>query len=72
MSTTKIDRRSFLKWGGATLAVAAVGVGFKGQSAESGDSAETQSHSPEQAKHRWAMVIDQSKCTGCDQVRQSL
>lgn len=59
MSTTKMNRRSFLKWGGATLAVAAVGVGYKGHSAESSDSAE-------QSNHRWAMVIDQSKCTGCD------
>ncbi|MCO5183157.1 MAG: 4Fe-4S dicluster domain-containing protein [Anaerolineae bacterium] len=66
MNTTKMDRRSFLKWGSATLAVAAVGVGVKGYSAEKPNSAETKSHSPEQSNHRWAMVIDQSKCTGCD------
>ncbi len=70
--TTGMDRRSFLKMGLAGLATAAVGVGVSrspiplpmfGQRAANGD--ESPDHE-QPAAHKWVMVIDQSKCIGCD------
>ncbi len=55
MSENKFTRRDFIKLTGVGLAVAA------------GTRAVTQAEASEGVKgeHQWAMVIDQSKCTGC-------
>jgi Fe-S-cluster-containing dehydrogenase component len=60
MSPSSINRRGFLK-------VAAVaGAAAAGMTAVGGNvTAGSQSSPGELSKHRWAMVIDQSKCNGC-------
>jgi len=63
MNSSTLDRRSFLKLSAVGLASATVGVAW------------TQKDTPVEADpleearstHRWAMVIDQSKCIGCEQ-----
>ena len=65
MEETKVDRRSFIKLGAVGLAATTVGVGVAWTREESESNAinEPQTESP----HRWAMVIDQAKCVGCEQ-----
>jgi Fe-S-cluster-containing dehydrogenase component len=57
MTHESIDRRGFLKLGAAG---AAVGLGLK--VAREVTASEPEGTSP----HRWAMVIDQAKCVGCE------
>jgi len=77
--TTGIDRRDFLKLGLAGLATTAVGVGMSGRiplpmagqaeatTATTARSAARSGHGDsETSPYKWAMVIDQSKCIGCD------
>ncbi len=68
---TKIDRRDFLKLGVAVSATAALGIGMSERGfiplmpaapAATGVEAEA----PQNPPHKWVMVIDQSKCVGCD------
>jgi Fe-S-cluster-containing dehydrogenase component len=61
-NNTKVNRREFLKLTGVA-AVAAVGWKFvsPGKVPQSIHASGPKGES----KHRWAMVIDQSKCTGC-------
>jgi len=70
--STEIDRREFLKLSLAATATAVVGIGLGGRiplpmagqpaaAAPTGRRAE-----PETSPHKWVMVIDQSKCVGCD------
>ncbi|MEZ4517102.1 MAG: 4Fe-4S dicluster domain-containing protein [Chloroflexota bacterium] len=71
MTETTVGRRQFLKLGIAGAATAAVGLGMTGGKLPSFAPAaktSTKSNSDETAKsaHRWAMVIDESKCTGCN------
>jgi Fe-S-cluster-containing dehydrogenase component len=54
MAHLPVGRRGFLKTAGAIGAAAALKIGTS-----SGARAE------EASRHRWAMVIDQAKCTGC-------
>ena len=56
MSDNKFNRRDFLKITAIGVAVAASTRAIKGTHASS--------NTPK-GKHQWAMVIDQSKCTGC-------
>lgn len=60
MSKPTIDRRDFLKVGLAGAAVVAVGPRlFRGKMVPASEAPTGES------KHRWAMVVDQAKCTGC-------
>ncbi|MCA9932582.1 MAG: 4Fe-4S dicluster domain-containing protein [Anaerolineales bacterium] len=59
MTATTLKRRDFLKIGAAGLATTAVAAGMTRKQHGAADTAET-------SPHRWAMVIDQSKCTGCE------
>ncbi|MCA9952127.1 MAG: 4Fe-4S binding protein, partial [Anaerolineales bacterium] len=56
MSAKTINRRDFIKLSMVGVAATTVGVGFMGK-----ESPVDEHESP----HRWAMVIDQSKCNGC-------
>lgn len=56
MSEKAINRRDFIKLSMIGVAATTVGVGFMRQ-----ESSEAEHTSP----YRWAMVIDQSKCSGC-------
>jgi len=72
--TTKIDRRDFLKLGVAATATAAIGIGMSDAGfiplpmAAPGAAPQVapKSDAPENPRHKWVMVIDQSKCVGCD------
>jgi phenylacetyl-CoA:acceptor oxidoreductase subunit 1 len=55
---TTLGRRDFLKLSLVGLA-ATVGPGVAWKARRAG------SHGDEESEHRWAMVIDQSKCVGC-------
>ena len=55
--STKINRRDFLRLAGTTGAALIV-LGAKTASG-------AQASVTKESKHRWAMVIDQAKCTGC-------
>ncbi|MGE5250084.1 MAG: sulfate reduction electron transfer complex DsrMKJOP subunit DsrO [Bacteroidota bacterium] len=57
MDNNNVNRRDFLKLAAVGAAVAAGTRAIKPAGASSG--------SPK-GEHQWAMVIDQSKCTGCD------
>ena len=57
MSNEKFSRRDFLKL--TAFGAAAVAGTRLVQKAKASGSAPT-------GEHQWAMVIDQSKCTGCD------
>ena len=56
MAESEIGRRAFLKVAGAGIAAAA-GLRVARRASASGAEGES--------PHRWAMVIDQAKCTGC-------
>lgn len=58
MTETTINRRSFLKFGLAGLATTTISAKYIKIESFSGPSEET-------SPYKWAMVIDQSKCTGC-------
>jgi len=58
MTETTINRRSFLKFGLAGLATTTISAKYIKLNSFSGPSEET-------SPYKWAMVIDQSKCTGC-------
>jgi Fe-S-cluster-containing dehydrogenase component len=66
-----VGRRQFLKLGLAGVATAAVGVGMAkmpfAPSTVAKKAPQANGHSSESATstHRWAMVIDESKCSGC-------
>jgi len=62
MVDKQLDRRTFMKFGLAGLATAAVGAAFTSRKAEV-----ALNEPEEQSPHSWAMVIDQSKCVGCEQ-----
>jgi Fe-S-cluster-containing dehydrogenase component len=55
MTENKLNRRDFIKLSAVGLAVAAGVKALNNANASSGA----------QGEHQWAMVIDQSKCTGC-------
>lgn len=58
MTETTMNRRHFLKFGLAGLATTTISARYLTH--------ETFSGKPEEkSPHQWAMVIDQSKCTGC-------
>lgn len=59
MSTKTMKRREFLRLGIAGMATTAVGTVLKTNKTFSGTTGET-------SPHRWAMVIDQSRCIGCN------
>ena len=59
MEENKVARRDFLKLAIGGFAVAVVGPRLVGKAKESPEPEEKSNHS-------WAMVIDQSKCVGCD------
>jgi len=69
MSDTKLSRRDFLKYaglaGGGLLVVELFGTGavspLNPSNAVAGDRVKEA-----QSKHKWVMVIDQSKCIGCN------
>ena len=69
MSDTQLNRRDLLKYaclaGGGALIVKLMGSGSVSPlnvvNATAGDAAKEA-----QSKHKWAMVIDQSKCIGCN------
>ena len=77
---SSIDRRDFLKLGLAATATAAVGIGMSRiplPMAAAPTTDEPPIHADEPATfergdhsqpspHHWVMVIDQSKCVGCD------
>ncbi|HEX6384471.1 MAG TPA: 4Fe-4S dicluster domain-containing protein [Anaerolineae bacterium] len=58
MSKQFLGRREFIKLAAAGAATAAVNLSMKRKERSSGDS-------EVDGSHRWAMVIDQSKCIGC-------
>jgi Fe-S-cluster-containing dehydrogenase component len=74
MTAPTIDRRQFIKLGAIGLATTAVGLGVAGNKlgaimppAAAPAAAPAASSGPaETSPHEWAMVIDQSKCTGCE------
>ena len=69
MGVTKLSRRDFLKYaglaGGSLLVVELFGAGaispLNPPNAVAGDAAKEA-----QSKHKWVMVIDQSRCIGCN------
>ena len=69
---SQIDRRDFLKLGLAATATAAIGVGMTGgriplpMAATAAKPAASGRGGEETSPHKWVMVIDQSKCVGCD------
>lgn len=68
--STKIDRREFLKLGAAATAAVAIGIGMSDSRGliplPAAPAAPAKSRKPQESPHKWAMVIDQSKCIGCD------
>jgi len=70
--STEIDRREFLKLSLAATATAVVGIGLGGRiplpiTGQPAAAAPTSRRAePETSPHKWVMVIDQSKCVGCD------
>lgn len=68
--TTEINRRDFLKLGAAVTATAAIGIGMSERGLiplrMAAPAAPAAEHAPENPPHKWVMVIDQSKCVGCD------
>jgi Fe-S-cluster-containing dehydrogenase component len=67
MNEKGLDRREFLKLGVMGLAAAAVGVAVRPQEETAASLATTPQNGADGRPHRWAMVIDQSKCVGCGQ-----
>lgn len=65
MAEKGMDRREFIKLGIAGLATTAVGATVAGKSTRSNPAA-SGTGSGATSPHRWAMVIDQSKCIGCE------
>ncbi len=63
MDEIKVDRRSFIKLSAVGLTAATVGVAWSREQEDSRAASEKAVDS----EHRWAMVIDQSKCVGCEQ-----
>lgn len=59
-----LDRRSFIKIGLAGLATATVGATLTRTQVEADSEA---GQEPQGSPHRWAMVMDLSKCNGCGQ-----
>ncbi len=68
--TTEINRRDFLKLGAAVTATAAIGIGMSERGLiplpMAAPVAPAAERAPENPPHKWVMVIDQSKCVGCD------
>jgi Fe-S-cluster-containing dehydrogenase component len=71
--TTTLDRRQFIKLSAIGLATTAVGLGVAGNKlgalagAAAVPAARPAASGPaETSPHRWAMVIDQRKCIGCE------
>ena len=67
----KMDRRDFLKLGLAATATAAVGIGLSDRRLiplpmAAPVASAANSDGPANPAHKWVMVIDQSKCVGCD------
>lgn len=69
MDENRFNRRSFIKLSAVGLAAATVGVGVAWT--REGEKEQKEAHASSEAAtegvHRWAMVIDQSKCMGCEQ-----
>jgi Fe-S-cluster-containing dehydrogenase component len=68
MDEKKIDRRSFIKLSAVGLAAATAGIAWTNE--QKGAQVEKHRASPGpggESPHRWAMVIDQEKCVGCEQ-----
>ncbi|MFO7661568.1 MAG: 4Fe-4S dicluster domain-containing protein [Chloroflexota bacterium] len=61
----QIGRRDFLKLGFAGLATAAVGIGASRFNLPVAATPPKKTTAAD-GKHQWAMVIDESKCVGCD------
>ena len=76
MAETTVGRRQFMKLGLAGVATAAVGVGMGGGKiplsaittlpAAAGPASAGHGSTESAGAHRWAMVIDESKCSGCN------
>ena len=69
--SSKFDRRDFLKLGIAATATAAIGIGLSARGLiplpmAAAPAAPARAEAPENPPHKWVMVIDQSKCVGCD------
>lgn len=66
MGENKLQRRDFLKLSATGIALTVVGHGVQ-QQGRSAPAAAGGHGSGNGSNHKWAMVIDQSKCVGCDQ-----
>lgn len=68
---SRIGRRDFLKVGLAGLATSAIGIGMTRRGLVPAAAPATTSTAADPARHKWAMVIDESKCVGCDKCLQA-
>ena len=67
MTAKEIGRREFLKLGAVGLAASVVGVGLRDRIGPPDAPPTTTPSAAQPQPHRWAMVIDQSRCVGCGQ-----